>query len=196
MRNLLNALLLVPILHLTSCSEKVLTQDDIVKANTEEYLMPKLNDPESYEFTKMELIDSVLYIDNIEWRVNYLQRQLGYDKEDLKRKESYKTGSLSMLYKQEDVDEINIEIAKTEKILNAIDSIKTGLGSTINDIASYTYIFSFRSNNALGGKVLNEYIIQTEPKPSLKIINMTDDKDKLYLTPNSFPGYKELIAKK
>jgi len=195
LKKLLYLLLLTPIVYLTSCSEKVPTQDDIVKANAEEYLKPKLNDPKSYEFAEMELIDSVLYSDNIEWRANYFGKRLKSDKEDLERKEGYKTGSLSFLYKQEEVDEINIEIAKNEKILNAIDSIKTSLGSTINEVASYTYIFSFRSNNALGGKVLNEYIIQTEPKPSLKIINMTDDKGKLYLTPNSFPGYQEMIEK-
>jgi len=194
MRTLLLFLLLAPILYLSSCSEKVPTQDDLVKANTEEYLKPKLNDPDSYEFTRIELIDSVLYSDNIEWRINNFQRQLDDDKEYLK-----KWSSKLSTYKLESIEKIvdltNISIEKNEKILNAIDSIKTSLGSKINDIASYTYLFSYRSNNALGVKVLKEYIIQTEPKPTLNVINMTDDKSKVYNTPNNFPGYEEMIKK-
>lgn len=194
MRTLLYFLLLAPILYLSSCSEKVPTQDDLVKANTEEYLKPKLNDPDSYEFARIELIDSVLYSDNIEWRINNFQRQLDDDKEYLK-KWSSKLSSYKLESIEKIVDLTNISIEKNEKILNAIDSIKTSLGSKINDIASYTYLFSYRSNNALGVKVLKEYIIQTEPKPTLKVINMTDDKGKVYNTPNSFPGYEELIKK-
>ena len=194
MRTLLYFMLLAPILYLSSCSEKVPTQDDLVKANTEEYLKPKLNDPDSYEFARIELIDSVLYSDNIEWRINNFQRQLDDDKEYLK-----KWSSKLSTYKLESIEKIvdltNISIEKNEKILNAIDSIKTSLGSKINDIASYTYLFSYRSNNALGVKVLKEYIIQTEPKPTLNVINMTDDKSKVYNTPNSFPGYEEMIKK-
>ena len=194
MRTLLYFLLLAPILYLSSCSEKVPTQDDLVKANTEEYLKPKLNDPDSYEFARIELIDSVLYSDNIEWRINNFQRQLDDDKEYLK-----KWSSKLSTYKLESIEKIvdltNISIEKNEKILNSIDSIKTSLGSKINDIASYTYLFSYRSNNALGVKVLKEYIIQTEPKPTLNVINMTDDKSKVYNTPNSFPGYEEMIKK-
>tara|TARA_R110001592_G_scaffold362726_2_gene677874 strand:- start:30 stop:632 length:603 start_codon:yes stop_codon:yes gene_type:complete len=178
----------------TSCTEKQPTQDEIVKKNTEEYLKPKLNDPNSYEFVKIELIDSVLYSDNINYRKEDFQKDIEYNKENLERQERYKTEIPSM-YKEEEVAELNDKIAKNDKILTAIDSLETALGSKKNDVASYTYIFSFRGNNALGAKILNEYIVQTNPKPELTINNMTDDKDKVFLNPNDFPGYREMIVK-
>lgn len=178
----------------TSCTEKQPTRDEIVKKNTEEYLKPKLNDPDSYEFVKLELIDSILYSDNIKYRKEYFQKDLENDKEDLERQERYKTEIPSM-YKEEDVTELNEKIAKNEKILSAIDSLETELGPKKDEVASYTYIFSFRGNNALGAKILNEYVVQTDPEPNYKIINMTDDKDKVFLNPNDFPGYREMIEK-
>lgn len=43
-----------------SCeSDKETTQQDIVKSNVEEYLKPKMDDPASYEFADLKLIDSV-----------------------------------------------------------------------------------------------------------------------------------------
>jgi hypothetical protein len=178
----------------TSCTEKQPTQDEIVKKNAEEYLKPKLNDPNSYEFVKLELIDSILYSDNIKYRKENFQKDIEYNKENLERQASYKT-EIPSIYKEEEVDELNDKIAKNDKILLAIDSLETALGSKKNDVASYTYIFSFRGNNALGAKILNEYIVQTDPKPELTINNMTDDKDKVFLNPNDFPGYREMIVK-
>lgn len=186
--------LFLTLIGFTSCTEKQPTQDEIVKKNAEEYLKPKLNDPNSYEFVKLELIDSVLYSDNIKYRKERFQKDIEYDKDNLERQERYKTEIPSM-YKEEEVTELNEKIAKNEKILSAIDSLETELGSRKNDVASYTYIFSFRGNNALGAKILNEYIVQTDPKPELTIKNMTDDKDKVFLNPNDFPGYREMIKK-
>ena len=181
-------------LRLTSCSEKLPTQDDIVKKNAEEYVKEKMNDPSSYEFVKLELIDSVLFSDNIEYRKDYFSRNMEYDRSSLERQESYKTEFPSM-YDEKDVDDLKAKIEKNERILAKIDSLANQLGERKNEVASYTYIFSFRGNNALGAKILNEYVVQTDPSPDFKIINMTDDKDKIYLNPNDFPGYREMIEK-
>ncbi len=181
-------------LGLTSCSEKLPTQDDIVKKNAEEYVKEKMNDPSSYEFVKLELIDSVLFSDNIEYRKDYFSRNMEYDRSSLERQESYKTEFPSM-YDEKDVDDLKAKIEKNERILAKIDSLANQLGERKNEVASYTYIFSFRGNNALGAKILNEYVVQTDPSPDFKIINMTDDKDKIYLNPNDFPGYREMIEK-
>tara|TARA_R110002020_G_scaffold288474_1_gene503922 strand:- start:2353 stop:2955 length:603 start_codon:yes stop_codon:yes gene_type:complete len=178
----------------TSCTEKEPNQDEIVKKNAEEYLKPKLNDPNSYEFVKIELIDSVLYSDNINYRKENFQKDIEDNKENLERLERYKTEIPSM-YNEEEVAELNEKIEKNEKILSEINALESNLGAGKNDVASYTYIFSFRGNNALGAKILNEYIVQTDPKPELRIKNMTDDKDKVFLNPNDFPGYREMIAK-
>ena len=99
------------------------------------------------------------------------------------------------MYDEKEVEELKAKITKNERILMIIDSLETKLGNKKDEVASYTYVFSFRGNNALGAKILNEYILQTNPTPDFKIINMTDDKDKVYLNPNDFPGYREMIEK-
>src|SRR5690554_6126709 len=148
---------------LTSCSEKQPTQDDIVKKNAETYVKEKMNDPASYEFVKLELMDSVTFSDNIEYRKDYFSRNMEYDQSSLERQERYKTEIPSM-YDEKDVEELKAKIEKNERILSKIDSLATLLGDRKNEVASYTYIFSFRGNNALGAKILNEYIVQTDRK--------------------------------
>lgn len=179
---------------LTSCSENKINQEDIVKNNTEEYLKSKLNDPKSYEFVKIQLIDSVLYSDNIQYRKETFNEYIQDAKDDIKRKEVYKI-EIPSIYDENEIARLKADITKNEKILAKIDSLETKLGNKKNDVASYTYTFSFRGNNAMGAKVLNEYIVQTSPSPDFKIINMTDEKDKVYLNPNDFPGYIEMIQK-
>lgn len=187
-------LITVITLGLSSCADKQPTRDEIIKKNAEEYVISKMNDPESYEFVKIELIDSVLFIDNIKYRKDYFTRDIDYDRSSLERQEGYKT-DLPSIYNENEVQDLIAKIEKNKKILFKIDSLETELGERKNEVASYTYIISFRGNNAFGAKILNEYIIQTDPLPNCKVINMTDDKDKIYLNPNDFPGYREMIEK-
>lgn len=176
---------------LTSCSEKQPTQDDIVKKNAETYVKEKMNDPASYEFVKLELIDSVTFSNNIEYSKDFYSKIIDSDRRLLEMEERYKTS----IYGEKSEEYLKAEIEKNERILSKIDSLATLLGDRKNEVASYTYIFSFRGNNALGAKILNEYVVQTDPAPDFKIINMTDDKDKIFLNPNDFPGYREMIKK-
>lgn len=183
---------------LFSCSEKQKSQDEIVKQNAEEYLKPLLNDPESYEFADLKLIDSVLYKDNIEYRKEDFNHNIDFEKKLLSIKNNEWAETQKALYGKIDSTDIIESMMKIEKhkiILSKIDSLEIALGERKNDVASYTYTFSFRGNNKLGAKVLNQYIVQTEPSPNFKIINMTDDKDKVILNPNEFEGYKEMIEK-
>jgi hypothetical protein len=179
---------------LTSCTEKEPTQEEIVRINAEGYLKPKMNDPESYEYLKIELVDSVLYSDNIEYRKDNFKRNLELYQNSLERLESYKTDIPSM-YDEQKVQDLNDKIENSKRILSKIDSLEILLGDRKKEVASYTYIFSFRGNNALGAKTLNEYVLQTGQAPDFKIINMTKDKDKIYFNPNEFPSYKEMIEK-
>ncbi len=179
---------------LTSCAKKQPTQDDILKKNAETYVKEKMNDPSSYEFVKLELMDSITFNENIEYRKNYFSGNMEYDQSLLERQEGHKT-EIPSIYNEKDIEELKAKIEKNERILSKIDSLTTLLGDRKNEVASYTYIFSFRGNNALGAKILNEYVVQTDPAPDFKIINMTDDKDKIFLNPNDFPGYREMIKK-
>src|SRR5690606_24676246 len=120
---------------------------------------------------------------NIEYRKGYFGRKMDSDLSSLKRQERYKTEIPSM-YDEKEVEDLKSKIEKNERILFKIDSLATLLGDRKSEVASYTYVFSFRGNNALGAKILNEYVVQTDPAPDFKIINMTDDKDKIFLNPN------------
>lgn len=178
---------------LISCqSDKEPTQQDIVKKNVEEYLKPKMNDPESYEFAELKLTDSILYSGNVQYRKEYFGRNLKSDKDDLERQERYKT-EISSMYSEEKVSELNAKIGKNEKILSEIDRLSTELGDKVNNVASYTYNYSFRGNNKLGAKVLNEYILQTNPAPDFKVLNLAKNRTQVLLNPNDFPGYREMI---
>ena len=56
-------------------------------------------------------------------------------------------------------------------------------------------LFFFRNKNGFGAKVLNQRYIQTSPAPALEVVNMADDTKGLFLNPNDFPGYQEMIVK-
>lgn len=174
------------IIELISCTGKQPTQDEIVMKNAEEYVKSKMNDPESYEFVKIELIDSVLFKDNIQLQRGYFSQDIDKDRRLLEIKERYKTD-------EQEVQDLKAEIEKNEKILFKIDSLESELGDRKNEVASYDYIFSFRGNNALGAKILNEYVLQTGPAPDFKVIDMNDEGIK-HRYPNHFPGY-EVIYK-
>jgi len=173
--------------------EESKTQKEIVRDNAEAYLKPNMNDPESYEFVDLTLMDSVIYADNVEYRKNHFSRDLESNRRSLERQEEYKDGALSSMYNEEEVAKLEERIGRNNKILEAIDSLEVALGDELNDVASYTYIYSFRGNNAFGAKVLNEYILQTNPAPDFEIINMTTDEKRIILNPNNFPGYQEMI---
>ncbi|MFN2373782.1 MAG: hypothetical protein ABR545_08210 [Cyclonatronaceae bacterium] len=175
-----------------SCTEKQPTQDEIVRKNAEEALKSRMNDPESYEFASLELIDSVLYSDNIEFRRDLIRSDIRSAQGYLDIQQIYKEHPITNMYNQEIVDVWTGYIEESEGILAKIDSLEILLGEGKNAIASYTYLFSFRGNNSFGAKTLNEYILQTEPAPGFKVINMTDDQDELNPSPNEFPGYREM----
>lgn len=179
---------------LVTCSKKQLTQYEIVKKNAEEYVKEKMNDPSSYEFVKLELVDSVTFNDNMEYHKEYFSRNLEYDRRSLETLERYKI-ELPSMYNEKEVEDLKAKIEKNERILSKIDSLAYLLGERMNEVASNTYIFSFRGNNAFGAKILNEYVVQTNPAPNFEIINMTDDKDRIILNPNDFQGYTEIIEK-
>lgn len=149
------------------------TQDKIV-----EQFKSTLNDPESFELVNFKLVDSVLYIDNIEYRKESYS-------ENIKREKDYKEKGYSIF----DSTSLN----KNEQYLKRINAVQQDLGDKVNDVASYTYIIEARANNALGAKVKNNYFIQTDPE--YKIINIASNRGELYSTPNGFPGYEDKVLK-
>lgn len=80
---------------------------------------------------------------------------------------------------------------KYQKFLNQIDSIESKMGERVNDIAAYLFIIEYRANNAMGAKTLNQSFVQTTP--DYNILNFAQEEGKLFLAPNGFPGYDEII---
>jgi hypothetical protein len=159
-------------------NDTIPTQYEIVKINAENYINTKLDNPESYEFVELILIDSVLYIDNIEYRKQFFLES--------------RDNTYPLIYKDA---ELKNKIEECNYMLSEIDSLELSLGERVNNVASFTYLYSFRNTNSFGAKVLNEYILQTDPAPDFRVINFTDDKNKILLNPNDFPGYKSIVAK-
>ena len=187
--------LFITILFITliSCKDKALTRNKIVRNNAEKYLKNKMDDPSSYEFVELKLIDSVLFKDNIEYRKNTFQKDLRLAQSEIKIQEIVK--KFPTIYDKQKVAESNAKIKRIERILKKIDSLESNLEQKLNNVASYTYKYRCRGNNKFGAKILNEYILQTNPSPDFKVINLTDNKEKVYLNPNDFPGYREMISK-
>lgn len=176
----------------SSCSEKEPTRDEIVKNNIEEYIKPNLNDPESYEFVSLTLLDSVLYIDNINFRKEMFLDRVKNDEGSLgimiSGNEEFPT-----TFSEEEMNEYRRKIDNNKAIYSKIEEVEKSMGDKVNEVASYTYIFQMRGNNKMGAKVLSEYFVQTEPYPTFNILNITNDRDKLYLAPNGFPDYEEIV---
>jgi len=45
----------------------------------------------------------------------------------------------------------------------------------------------------MGALVLNTYLIQTDPLAPFEVINIAENEDELFLIPNQFEGYLELV---
>lgn len=178
----------------TSPVEEKMTQNEIVKKNIENQLMQSMHDTSSYEFVKIQLIDSILFIENINYRTEYFKNDISSIESNIKRIENYKT-SLPALYNEKELKRESEKLNRNKIILSKIDSLKKIIASDTNKVASYTYLFGFRGKNKLGAKILSNYFVQTKTSPDFEIINMVKDKNKLYLNPNDFPGYRETINK-
>ena len=165
-----------------SCNNEP-AQNDVIRQNAEELIKKNMNDPESYEFVSIQIVDSTTYKDNIEHKKKLY---IGFLESEKK--------ALDKSLDKNDIESSRIEIQKDSLIIAGIDSIEKEMGNNVENVASYTYILKCRGNNKLGAKVLVDYYIQTKTAED-KIINITDSKNKLYFNPCDFPGFADLIKK-
>lgn len=187
-------ILLLSLFFMHSCNKQP-SMDDIVRQNVEAYLKPNLNDPQSYEFLELRLIDSVLYKDNIQFRKKMFQDLIADSEKEIESQIKYKDDKVfASLYNEERVIENENKIIRNKTILMKIDSIEKQMGSQVNEVASYTYGYRIRANNKMGAKVINEYYLQTKPAPSYEVLNLASDSGKMYSAPNGFPGYEEILT--
>ena len=177
-----------------SCTETTLTMVYSVQANAEAFIIEKLNDPDSYQFIKIELIDSVSYAGNLEKRKEMFSNYLSRSVEGLERMERYKV-NFPDHYDDEEVHQLESNKLENEVVLSGLDSLATNMRSTINDVASYLFLNGFRSLNSFGATVLGEYLIQAGPSPDFEILTLTDNPKEQLVTPGGIPGYSKLLRK-
>lgn len=166
-------LLICAITALCSCGGSDNQNEKKVREVVEAKLKTEMNDWSSYEFVSLEVVDTIKYIDNINFR-----------KKDFKERIEREKGS-----------HINFSnsIEKDSLILIGIDSIQNAMGDKVNEDAAYLYDYKFRGKNKLGAVILEEYLIYISP--NWEIIQMTNDRKNLYDNTGDFPGYVELVKK-
>lgn len=193
MKRIIQLLTILFAITIYSCGgNKVPSQDEIVKINIEEFLKQRMDDPGSYEFVDLDLVDSVLYIDNINRKLKDYDSSIKREQDRLDTQLGYKK-DYPFLYKEKEVNKLKASIDRENKYKIKVDSIKNVMGNDVDNVASYTYIFSMRGNNKMGAKVLVEYIVQTGNSPDYEVLNMVTEREKMFVTPNVFPGYEEIM---
>lgn len=181
-------------LGLISCSKAQQTQEEIVAQNAKIYVQDKINSSESYELVNLELIDSVLVIDNIKFRKIFLRKQTEENLKKLYQIRESQTENLSEEEKDK-IKKLKLQVENKERMLHKIDSIEVALGDKVRETASYTYRFEYKANNEFGKQELNKTYLQAGSAPEYKVLIITTDKKELRLHSNDFPGYTEMINK-
>ena len=161
-----------------------------IKTNAEAHLQTMLNDPKSYEFVSLEFIDTVTYEENINRMKTSHQNDLELANQNIQSQLEYqKIGSF--IFDINDLTRSRSDSMNAQTILNGLDSIEKKLSGKIKEEAAYLLIFKYRAKNALGALVINENFLQVTAGPDFKVLNITDNTKRLFLTPNSFPGFEE-----
>jgi hypothetical protein len=183
---------------LTSCNMTT----DPVRKSAEAYLLPNLNDPYSYEFVSLTLINTITYLDNIQGRQKAALNSLSKSRDrynnyrdDLESKQK-KSEEDRYLSPPTDIEKATLRAFTQHYYSDSIfvaglDYITTTLGATVNEIVCYEYEFVFRAKNAMGGLVLDRRLLQITPK--YEVITLISDYDKRVVFPKDFPGYAELV---
>jgi hypothetical protein len=185
-----NAFLAICCLMMLAACATTPTTEELVRQNAEAYFLEKMNDPASYEFVKLELRDSFLISDHVSWRRDGFLISLKSDRQALERQLRYES-ELPSLYEPEKVEKLQANIARMEAVVAGIDSIAAGIDTTA--VESYLYTFSFRANNAMGAKILNEYILQVGVAPNYEVFHAGESVTDVVFRPTALPGYLELI---
>ena len=169
-------LLICAIITLYSCGGSVNQNEKKAREVVEAKLKTEMNVWSSYVFVSAEVIDTIKYIDNINFRKKHFKSRIDME---------------SQLYEKTSDEFYNIK--KDSIILAGIDSIQNLMGDKVNEDVAYLYNYKFRGKNKLGAVVLDEYIIYISP--NWEVIQMTNDRKNLYENPGDFPGYIDLVKK-
>lgn len=169
--------------------------EEIIRKSAEVKLQELLNDPKSYEFVSLSILDTIRIKDNLTKFQNSYKSDLAFSNSMLKIETDRKNDPyLKSYYKSTEEEKYKEEITHHLEHINRIDSIVSAMGEKTSDPAAFLYLLKFRSKNAFGALVIGSVYLQTLPDYS--IINMTSEEGKLFAYPGEFPEYDALKAKK
>ncbi|PHS51628.1 MAG: hypothetical protein COB01_09665 [Lutibacter sp.] len=176
--------LLLIIFSLISC-DKNLTKKEIIKKQTFDFLKNNLNDPNSYEFVNLELIDSVSKKDSMKTLIQLNNKKIIRNIKSIKfynSVNSKKDRIIELKKNNKDIENQNIDLYGKLKIKK-----------NDNEIISYTYLLKYRTKNELGASVLYEQYLIAGTNPDymiIQIINNTDEIKSLH-KPESLMSFKD-----
>jgi len=167
MKNKIISLSIIAIM-VIGCGETELSTEQKIQSNIEAELLPRLNDPESYEFVSVSEIDTVTVKDNaidiLEWsneQVAKLDSYDGYNKqiEDIENDISeYKNIDAYSNYVKDSQDLVVRIKSIRQDIMDKNKEYRNDVEkSNDTDIHSITLIYKLRAKNAMGAKTLNSY---------------------------------------
>jgi hypothetical protein len=181
---------------ITGCiSSEPQTRDEIFEMNLVEYLKSNMHDPASLEIIEIRLIDSVSYLENIEYRKSRFIDHKKFAEYQLETYESnyLRNKYLKKYFKQEEYDQYLKDIEKEKWLIDGIDSIAKTMGENVKDIASFLYSVTLRGKNGYGANSLNSIYVQTTSAPEYKIHHIAENYGDIDMSPNNFPGYIDLV---
>lgn len=144
-----------------SCSKESASPLAVMEDSIKVYLLENLDDPNSYESVKSEILDTTLYVENLEHMKSLMIK--------------YAESMDSEYGKDAKLNYLN----QADLYQKKLDSMN--LSSDPNAIAAYRVLHTFRAKNKFGALVLNQ--LKFEFKPTLSIYKVREMSD-----PKGSPG--------
>lgn len=174
---------------ITACQPSEPTRETIIRQQAEAALKKTMNDPDSYEFVSLVLIDSVTNKENMDKHKKNLAVAVYNEEERIANAKE-----LPRIYDAKKRKEFQFRLDQLKKIDVKMDSIELALGDELNEVVCYNYALTFRGKNAFGGKVMNTYYLQVHPGPSYNIFNASEKESDIKNSLLAYPGYNEVIV--
>jgi len=169
-----------------SCSKSPKSE---IQEAIEKVILLQLDDPSSYEFASLQILDTVSYIDNINHDKNLIKETIANNNSRIKRTRK--------IHSNESEERLNfflsneIEAVKIySKALVVLDSIEKNIASQINQTSAYICCYKYRTNNELGNLTLNTLYIEISPSQEYKVIGIQNKIENLSSTPGNYPNKK------
>ena len=185
------------------------SKEDIVRSNVEDLILPLMDDPRSYEFASIELIEQLTNyqliaqkIDDYDHAIAIAQILLDGDLSRQERMREHRESGSTVLFNQADYERVSAQIVAAQgrierntNIIAALENLKANFGETLHDVAANTFRFSFRGANALGATVLNTIYVQTDNTSEFNIVYLADTRDELLSVPVEVEGWANILSR-